>query len=159
QIEKGAYRGIVKTTLDGVNQIDYLTGKSDKSARDTFFYYAGPKPSAVRYKNWKLYFAIAPETPMGFDVPGVQTQFMASMTNLKRDPLEEAGVAGEWNKTAFTSFAVSLAGPVTGYIYDWNMLPIGQLLWLKELETYKRFPPLQSPESWNLDQVTEQIKN
>jgi hypothetical protein len=25
------------------------------------------------------------------------------------------------------------------------------LLWLKELETYKRFPPLQSPESWNLD--------
>ncbi len=30
QIEKGQYPGIVKTTLDGVNQIDYLTGKSDK---------------------------------------------------------------------------------------------------------------------------------
>src|SRR4029079_15682379 len=30
QIEKGAYKGIVKTTLDGVNQIDYLTGKSEK---------------------------------------------------------------------------------------------------------------------------------
>ena len=36
---------------------------------------------------------------------------------------------------------------------------VGQLLWLKELETYKKFPPLQSPESWNLDQVTEQIRN
>ena len=28
QIEAGQYPGIVKTTLDGVNQIDYLTGKS-----------------------------------------------------------------------------------------------------------------------------------
>ena len=36
QIEKGEYPGIVKTTLDGVNQIDYLTGKSDKSARESF---------------------------------------------------------------------------------------------------------------------------
>ena len=39
----------------------------------------------------------------------------------------------------------ALAGPVTAYVYDWNMLPIGQQLWLKELETYNQFPPLQSP--------------
>src|SRR6185437_14914262 len=51
QIEKGEYPGIVKTHLDGVNQIDYLTGKSEKSARDTFFYYTGATPSAVRYNN------------------------------------------------------------------------------------------------------------
>jgi hypothetical protein len=55
--------------------------------------------------------------------------------------------------------AGALTGPVTAFIYDWNMLSLGQLLWLKELETYKRFPPPQSPESWNLDQVTEQIRN
>ena len=41
QIEKGQYPGIVKTTLDGVNQRDYLEGKSEKSARDHFFYYTG----------------------------------------------------------------------------------------------------------------------
>src|SRR5467141_2692249 len=40
QIEAGQYPGIVKTTLDGVDQRDYLEGKSD-SARDTFFYYTG----------------------------------------------------------------------------------------------------------------------
>ena len=34
QIEAGKYPGIVKTTLDGVNQRDYLEGKSEKSARD-----------------------------------------------------------------------------------------------------------------------------
>ena len=48
--------------------------------------------------------------------------------------------------------------PSTAYIYDWNMLPIGQALWLKELETYKEFPPLQDPASYNLDQVMQQIK-
>src|SRR5437763_7699820 len=46
QIEAGQYAGIVQPTLPGVDQRDYLEGKSD-SARDTFFYYTGPKPSAV----------------------------------------------------------------------------------------------------------------
>jgi hypothetical protein len=38
QIETGSYPGVVKTTLDGVDQRDYLEGTSDKSARDVFFY-------------------------------------------------------------------------------------------------------------------------
>ena len=41
QIEAGKYPGIVKTTLDGFDQRDYLEGKSDKSARDFFFYFSG----------------------------------------------------------------------------------------------------------------------
>ena len=44
QIMAGQYKGIVKTKLDGINQIDYLTGKSAKSNRDTFFYYQGTRP-------------------------------------------------------------------------------------------------------------------
>ena len=44
-------------------------------------------------------------------------------------------------------------------VYDWNMLPIGQALWLKELETYIPFPPLQDPASYNLEQVMQQVKN
>ena len=47
---------------------------------------------------------------------------------------------------------------MTAYLYDWNILPIGQVLWLKELETYQKFPPLQAPESYNLSQVYEQVK-
>ncbi len=65
QIEAGQYPGIVKTTLDGVNQLDFLNG-SRKSARDTFFYYSGKDPSAVRYKNWKMYFAMVSDSPAGF---------------------------------------------------------------------------------------------
>jgi hypothetical protein len=32
------------------------------------------------------------------------------------------------------------------------------VLWLKELETYIEFPPLQDAASYNLDQVMEQLK-
>jgi hypothetical protein len=39
-----------------------------------------------------------------------------------------------------------------------NMLPVGQQLWLKELESYIEFPPLQDPASYNLVQVLEQVK-
>jgi len=65
QIEAGQYPGIVKTTLDGIDQRDYVEGKSDKSAREVFFYYTGPKPSAVRYKNWKMYYVMVPTSPSG----------------------------------------------------------------------------------------------
>jgi arylsulfatase A-like enzyme len=155
QIEAGSYPGIVKTTLDVVNQRDYLEGKTEKSARDVFFYYSSAHPSAVRYKNWKMYFAIAPETATGFVNPGVQTQFVAGMVNLKRDPFEMSW--GDEKKAAFW-FSGALAGPATAYIYDWNLLPIGQALWLAELETYKTFPPMQDPASYNLDQVMNQLK-
>ena len=155
QIEKGAYKGIVKTTLDGVNQIDYLTGKSDTSARDTFFYYDSTTPSAVRYKNWKLIFAIADESAFGF-LYGPKSQFMAGVVNLKRDPFETSW--GDFKKAGGWVMG-SLAAPSTAYLYDWNILPLGQLLWLKELESYKTFPPLQSPESWNLDQVMAQVRS
>src|SRR5262249_56456225 len=39
QIEARQYPGIVKTTLDGINPIDYLTGQSENSAVNYSFYY------------------------------------------------------------------------------------------------------------------------
>lgn len=48
--------------------------------------------------------------------------------------------------------------PSTAYIYDWNLLPIGQFLWEKELMTYEEVPPLQMAASYNLDQVLDSMK-
>ena len=39
-----------------------------------------------------------------------------------------------------------------------NILPIGQALWLKELQTYQTYPPMQDPSSYNLSQVMDQLK-
>jgi len=52
----------------------------------------------------------------------------------------------------------ALGAASTAYIYNWNMLPVGQQLWLQELESYIQFPALQDPESYNLVQVMQQIK-
>ena len=80
--------------------------------------------------------------------------FAAGMVNLKRDPFEMSW--GTEKKAGFW-FSGALAGPATAYIYDWNLLPRGQALWLKELESYKEFTPLQDPATYNLDQVIEEL--
>ena len=77
------------------------------------------------------------------------------VNNIKRDPFEQA--IGESLKTSAWAQG-ALAAPMTAFIYDWNMLPIGQLLWEKELMSYKPFPPLQAPETYNLDGILRQIQ-
>ena len=154
QIEAGQYPGIVKTHLDGFNQRAYLEGTSEASARDVFFYYSGATPSAVRYKNWKMYYTMAQGGAEGWIQPLVPYHFTL-VQNIKRDPFEQA--VGPNQKTAL-GLGGALAGPVTGYLYDWNMLPIGQLLWEKELMSYKPFPPLQAPETYNLDGILKQVQ-
>ena len=59
------------------------------------------------------------------------------VVNIKRDPFETS--IGSQYKTLF-GMGGALASPSTAYVYDWNMLPIGQALWLKELETYINVP-------------------
>jgi arylsulfatase A-like enzyme len=153
QIEAGEYPGIVKTTLDGVDQRAYLEGTAD-SARDTYFYYSGSHPSAVRYKNWKFYYAMVLPTPTGA-FQGINTFHWTFIDNIKRDPFEQN--VGTYVKS-FMNTGGALAAPSTAYIYDWNLLPIGQALWLKELETYRKFPPLQAPASYNLDQIIHEMQ-
>jgi len=154
QIEAGRYSGIVRTTLDGFDQRDLLEGKSDKSARDYFFYFSGATPSAVRYKNWKMYYTMSQPGPAGWIMPLIPFHFTL-VQNLKRDPFEQA--VGIDQKTAM-GLGGALGGPITAFQYDWNMLPIGQQLWLKHLESYIKYPPLQAAASYNLSQVIEQVK-
>ena len=153
QIEAGQYPGFVKTTLDGVDQRAYLEGQGP-SARDTLFYWTGTHPSAVRYKNWKFYYTMAPSSATG-GLSGVETYHWTLVDNIKRDPFEQA--VAEDQKTLF-GMGGALAAPSTAYVYDWNIVPVGQLLWLKELETFRAFPALQYPASYNLDQIIHEMQ-
>ena len=136
EIEAGKYKGIVKTTLDGFDQRDYLEGKSPTSARDHFFYYSGATPSAVRYKNWKMYYNMAQPGAEGWLLP--LTPFHWTLVqNIKRDPFEQN--VGLSQKSAM-ALGGALGAPATAYIYDWNMLPVGQQLWLEELLSYEKYP-------------------
>ncbi len=155
QIEAGKYPGIVKTTLDGVDQAAYLTGQSEKSARDVFFYYTGSQPSAVRYNNWKFYYTMVPADATG-GLFGASTYHWTQITNIRRDPFETtSGSTG----VSLIGYGGSIGSPSTAYLYDWNILPIGQLLWMKELLSYKEFPPMQAPETYNLDGILKEMQN
>ena len=155
RIEAGQYPGIVKTTLDGFDQRDYLEGKSPNSARDVFFYFSGATPSAVRYKNWKMYYTMSQPGAEGWILPLIPFHFTL-VDDIRRDPFEQA--VGISQKSAM-SVGGALAGPVTAFQYDWNLLPLGQQLWLGWFETLKEFPPMQAPESYNLTQIMDQLKS
>ena len=154
QIEAGQYPGIVKTTLDGVNQRDFLEGKSEKSARDFFFYYSGSTLSAMRYKNWKMYWVMAQPGAQGW-LMGLAHYNFTLIQNIKRDPFEQA--VAQDQKTAM-GFGASLGAPMTAMQYDFNIIPLGQQMALMFLQTYKDFPPLQLAADYNLDQVMAQIR-
>jgi arylsulfatase A-like enzyme len=155
QIEGGQYPGIVKTTLDGVDQSGYLLGTSENSARDYFFYYSGTTLSAVRYQNWKMYWEMAQPGATGWLMPLVKYNF-TMVQNIKRDPFEQ--FVAQDQKSSM-SLGGALGGPLTAYQYDWNMLPIGQQMALQHLETYRAFPPLQEAATYNLDLVMEKVRS
>ncbi len=88
QIEAGQYPGIVKTTLDGVNQRDYLKVSRKSRRATTFFYYSGAQPSAVRYKNWKMYFAMVSACARWLHLACAALSLGTRSVNIKRDPFE-----------------------------------------------------------------------
>ena len=155
QIEAGQYPGIVKTTLDGVDQSDYLTGsrRSRRAIRSSTIPARTLRRSATRTGRCTSRWC---PTRRRASSSGVVPYHWTQVVNIKRDPFETS--IGSQYKTLFW-YGGALASPSTAYVYDWNMLPIGQALWLKELETYINFPPLQDPASYNLEQVMQQVKN
>ena len=75
--------------------------------------------------------------------------------NIKRDPFEQA-IGADVKSSA--GLGGSLAAPMSAYMYDWNILPIGQMIALRHLESFVEFPPMQAPPSYNLDQVMAEIE-
>ena len=65
---------------------------------------------------------------------------------------------GETVRRAVNGYGGALAAPSTAYMYDWNTLPIGQLMWEKELMSYEEFPPLQTAASYNLSVILQKVR-
>jgi hypothetical protein len=104
--------------------------------------------------SWKMYYTMCRPGAEGWLLPLTSFHFTL-VQNIKRDPFEQA--VGESQKTV-NGIGGALVGPLTAFLYDWNMLPIGQLLWEMELESYKEFPPLQAPETYNLSGILDAMK-
>ena len=70
--------------MDGVDQSDFLTGKSEKSARESIVIYIGNELFGVKWRNWKMLIKEIDE-----DNYAVQNIAYPSIYNLIVDPKEE----------------------------------------------------------------------
>ena len=91
----------------------------------------------MRYKNWKMYYTMSQDRAAGWILPLTSYHFTL-VQNIKRDPFEQA--VGVEPEDRAMGWAVRLAAPMTAYLYDWNMLPIGQLLWRKGTDVVQDVP-------------------
>jgi arylsulfatase A-like enzyme len=103
--------------IDGVDQSDFFLGRQEKSNREGFVAYCGPRLQAVKWRNWKVHF-YDPEhqTAMktGEKLP------LPQIYNLYRDPHER-------NYIAWTHYWV--LHPSMKFVFDHE-------------ESLKQFPPI-----------------
>ncbi|MCC8974711.1 arylsulfatase [Bradyrhizobium brasilense] len=131
--------------LDGFNQLDYITGKTDKSARDEFYYFNDDGDLvAMRSGNWKLVFE-KQELPGQFDVWAnpFKALRVPKMFNLRMDPYEHAEISGSlYDQWRLENVYLGFLGAQKASAF---------------LETFVNYPPSQRPASFSIDQVRKQV--
>jgi len=78
--------------IDGVDQLEFLLGRQERSSREGFVYYIKNELRAVKWRNWKMHFIWEVEPNAGPNK--LETPYIF---NLIRDPKEETNVATEEN--------------------------------------------------------------
>jgi len=73
--------------IDGVNQLPFLLGEQDKSAREGFLFYIKQELRALKWRDWKLHFYWEPEVNEGKGK--LESPYLFNIT---RDPKEETDV-------------------------------------------------------------------
>jgi arylsulfatase A-like enzyme len=98
-----------KVHLDGYNNLDYWTGKTEKSARRELFYYDETDLMAIRVDGWKMHIGVKP-TGSWWDekyYPSVPYLF-----NLLMDPMEKMDPEShEWGYIGRKFFAEKMWAP------------------------------------------------
>jgi len=137
-----------KNHLDGYDQTDLIEGKGP-SKRHELFYFGGPHLGAVRIDDFKFQFF-----QQAWGWPGEKTTTdMPMLTNIRQDPFERTwSIRGE--SPNLSSF---------GYGNDfyarefWRFVLVQQAV-AKLAQTAIKYPPMQEPASFNLDEVKKKIE-
>ncbi len=134
-----------KVHLDGFNLVPYLTGKVEKSPRESFLYCNDDQQlTGLRFDNWKLVFMEqrAQGTLRIWAEPFVALR-VPKIFNLRIDPYERADIT-------------------SNTYYDWLidhaylMVPAQDYVG-KFLMTFKDYPQRQKAASFNLDEVLQKL--
>jgi arylsulfatase len=135
-----------KLHLDGYNFLPYLKGEKEQGPRKVFHYLNDEgMPVGVRVGDWKLVYAENRAKTMALWAEPFVTLRMFKIFHLRRDPYERA----DHNSNTYWDWVVDKAPQ--GYL--------GLSETAKFLQTFKKYPPSQEPDSWSVDKLTENILN
>ncbi len=130
--------------IDGYNLLPYLTGETDQSPRQFFFYVDDDgQCMALRYGDWKIVLLEQrAKTMQVWAEPFVQLR-VPKLFNLRRDPFERAdeNSNGYWNW-------------VLEHFY---IIPAAAIFIGQQLISYQQFPPRQEALSFNLEKMLAQL--
>lgn len=149
QLRKGvALNGrTYKNYIDGVNQLDYLSGKVTESPRTGFIYVndAG-EVAAIRYNDWKVMFLENRAKQLQIWLEPFVELRAPYLFNLRRDPFEKALESANTYYDWYIDRAGFVVPPIQQYAFNF-------------LSTFKEYPPSQTAGNWNLGKVQKQIES
>jgi arylsulfatase A-like enzyme len=136
-----------KLHLDGYNQLPYLTGQQERSARKEYFYFNDDgELVAMRYENWKVVFSEqrAAGTLRVWAEPFTPLR-LPKLFDLRADPYERADIT-------------------SNTYYDWfisqpYLVFAAQTEVARFQETFKEFPPRQKAASFTVNQAMEKMES
>ncbi len=123
--------------IDGVNNLDYWLGKSDRSARKSLFYYYENRLTAMRMGPWKFHFA---EKESYYS--NVTPRTVPLLFNLRMDPFESYD-----NEDSYGHLLQKVS---------WLMAPMGEVM-THHLQTLAEFPPVQGGKTFDMSNVVEEF--
>ena len=136
-----------KVHLDGNDQLAYITGETDESPRQHFFYVNDDGGlTGLRFDNWKFVFLEqrCPGTLQIWAEPFTELR-VPKLFNLRTDPYERADITSNtyWDWMADHMF---LFVPAQAYV-------------AQMLQTFVEFPQRQKSASFNLEQVMAKLQD
>lgn len=131
---------------DGYDLLDYLSGKTKESPRKEFWYVSDDgQVVAARWQDWKVVFLENRGEAFGvWREPYVQLR-VPLLFNLRRDPFEKS----QHNSNTYDDWFLDRA---------FVLVPI-QGLASQFLLTMVDYPPSQTPGSFNLSKIEEQLRS
>jgi arylsulfatase len=135
-----------KNYIDGVNQLDYLSGNSEQSPREGFIYVndAG-QVSGIRFGDWKVNFLENRADKLQIWLEPFVELRAPYLFNLRRDPFEKALIGSNTYYDWYIDRAFIMT-PIQAYAFNF-------------LSTFKDYPPSQTAGDWSLSKVQKQIDN
>jgi arylsulfatase A-like enzyme len=132
--------------IDGYDMNDYLSGKAKESPRKEFFYVNDDgQVVAIRYEPWKAVFLENRGQAFGVWREPFTELRIPVLFNLRRDPFEKA----QHNANTYNDWFLDRA---------FVLVPL-QGLAANFLKTMQEYPPSQTPGSFNLTKIEEQLRS